>query len=175
MLMRMQSEGRRSDGIHSFRLTLPARATWGSLLAFSGQPRCQALTRPCSWQMGNPIPEGLYLVGPLDVAGWDAKGKPDWSASFDPRTPGPIFRDLIPVRRARCGSVTYSIRSFEAAQSLWCSDIYLHSQADLERFYEWSTLATIDLLAVDHGLGTDFDIEMEDDYTRLALLSANGF
>ena len=70
--------------------------------------------------------------------------------------PGPIYRDLIPARRlAARRPVNQCLRAFTPAQSEETgSDVYLQSQSDWEQLYEWSTRTTIDLLAVDHGLGS---------------------
>lgn len=176
MLMRKDTE---TGGQPSFRVTLPSHKTWGSLRVSSGDARHQILTRPADWQPGYPIPEGLYLVGPLDVAGWLSKGEPDWQASFDVRMPGPIYRDLIPARRlAPKRPVNYCLRAFTEAQADELgSDVYLNSQSDWQRLYEWSTRTTIDLLAVDYGLGTAWDLGPSTwgHLTRVSLLAAGDY
>ncbi|MBX3166796.1 MAG: hypothetical protein KF760_05265 [Candidatus Eremiobacteraeota bacterium] len=178
MMMLMRREGE-VGGQQSFRITLPSYKTWGGLKVTSGNPLKQVLTKPADWVAGYPIPEGLYLVGPLDVAGWLCKGKPDWAASFDVRMPGPIYRDLIPARRlAAKRPVNYCLRAFTPAQAEEAgSDVYLQSQSDWERLYEWSTRTTIDLLAVDYGLGSAWDLDplAGGDHTRVSLLAAGDF
>lgn len=178
MMMLMRREGE-VGGQQSFRITLPSHRAWGGLLVTSGNPRQQVLTRAADWRAGYPIPEGLYLVGPLDVAGWLSKGKPDWNASFDARMPGPIYRDLIPARRlAAKRPVNYSLRASAPTPSEEVgSDVYLESQSDCERLYEWSTRTTIDLLAVDYGLGSAWDLGplAWGHLTRVALLAAGEF
>ncbi|MBN9414632.1 MAG: hypothetical protein J0I12_04295 [Candidatus Eremiobacteraeota bacterium] len=178
MMMLMRREGE-VGGQQSFRITLPSHKTWGGLRVTSGNPRQQVLTRPGDWMPGYPIPEGLYLVGPLDVAGWLSKGKPDWNASFDARMPGPIYRDLIPARRlAAKRPVNYCLRAFTPGQADEAGgDVYLQSQSDWERLYEWSTRTTIDLLAVDYGLGSAWDLGplAWGHLTRVSLLAAGDF
>jgi len=151
MMMLMRKDG---------RITLPSHKTWGGLQVTTGSPRRQIFTRPADWAPGYPIPEGLYLVGPLDVAGWLSKGKPDWDASFDARMPGPIYRDLIPARRvAAKRPVSYCLRAHMPSRvEEPGSDVFLQSKSDWERLFEWSTRITIDLLAVDYGLGSAWDL-----------------
>jgi len=169
MMMSRQQNG-------DFVLTLPNRRAWGALPVKSGHPHTQQLTRPQDWKPGLPLPEGLYLPGPLDVAGWTSAGQPDWSSSFDSRTPGPLYLDLIPVWRNsyRC-PVNFSIGLLLPGRTPG-SDIYLATQSAAERLYEWSTRTPLDLLAVDYGLGSLSDL---DRLTRglevTALLPAVGY
>lgn len=169
----------RREGEQDFRITLPTHKTWGSLRVRSGNARQQLLTRPADWQAGYPIPEGLYLIGPLDVAGWLSQGEPDWEASFDARMPGPIYRDLIPARRPKAKRpVNYCLRAYTADQSSDLgSDVYLQSRSDWERLYEWSTRTTLDLLAVDYGLGSAWDLGplTWGHLTRVSLLAAGDY
>lgn len=140
-----------------FRMSLPARPSWGSLLMSSGHPHRQIRTLPGDWQTGYPIPEGLYLVARPDVAGRTADGRPDWTASFGPRMPGPICLDLIPAWRHQVPlAVRFHICAGQPGQ-VRGSDVYLDSQRDIERLHEWSQQAPLDLLAVDYGLGPSLE------------------
>lgn len=129
----------------SFDLHLPERPDLGHL-----STRCQArsdqLCRPQDWKAGMPIPEGLYLMSPMQVAERTTAGEPDWS------TQTPLYYDLIPTHQ-RMHRALRCWRLCGPGQPQSPYDICLDSVGDLLRLYEWSLMAPLDLLAVDHGLG----------------------
>lgn len=154
MLLLLTPERQGRTGVFRFRLTIPARPSWGSIQAVSGNPATQMLARLSDWRPGLPIPEGDYLLGPLDVARYHEWGKPDWEAHFDGAESGPIFRDLIPCRANAHSRLRYGLRTYPGRRALLSSDVYLLSQADVETFYDWSVRAPLDLLQVNYGLST---------------------
>jgi hypothetical protein len=153
MLMLLSVEAQSATGVYRFRLNLPSRPTWGSVTAVSGHPATQVLSRFCDWRPGLPIPEGDYLMGPLDVAGWTSYGKPDWEASFGGEGTGSMCRDLIPTRANAHSGLRYALRTHPGSRRvILSSDVYLQSAEDWERFYDWSTRGPIDMLSVSYGL-----------------------
>lgn len=153
MLVLLTVEGQSTTGVYRFRVSVPSRPTWGSLKAVSGNPATQVLARFCDWRPGLPIPEGDYLMGPLDVAGWTSYGRPDWEASFDGEGTGSMCRDLIPARANAHSGLRYGLRTHPGSRRvILSSDVYLQSREDWEKLYDWGVRAPLDMLSVSYGL-----------------------
>lgn len=155
MMLLLTPEWIGSTGVYHFRLSVPSRPSWGSVAALSGNPATQVLSRLCDWRPGLPIPEGEYLVGPLDVARLNDWGRPDWETRFGGETGSSMCRDLLPALRHGRPGLRYALRTHPGTRkALLSSDVYLVSQCDWERFYDWSVRAPLDMMLVQYGLGS---------------------
>lgn len=137
-----------------FSISLPERPDLGSLKALCNSSESR-LSRPQDWNSALPIPEGLYLLSPMQVAQRTLEGQPDWS------TQTPLYYDLVPTHH-RMQRLSRCWRLCGPGQPQSSYDICLQSVSDLLRLYEWSLTAPLDLLAVDHGLGVGWRASVDD-------------
>lgn len=117
-----------------------------SIVALSGVASKQNFRSSASQVVGalEPIPEGVYDLGPLEWAGRPGDYKTVWSGAL-----GPVWVTIDPAR-----AIGFHLDANAATAPGTAGCVGFPDMATLKRFVSWFTPTPPTRLVVDWGLGT---------------------